>query len=197
VFCRGVLRLAKWTKGNGPRTKFQPGQSGNPGGRPKLVDDIHALARPHAPAAIEALVKALSDPDRCIPAAIALLDRGFGKPAQSVAADVQTRVIVGGVDAPPRCDTIEEAERWLARRRKELAELTASGPAAAMSQRAPQQALPVVTPQPAPPQSPSPQQAADRSSFQWTAEQEAAWQRKIRDLEQQPLGRWADPPRRS
>jgi hypothetical protein len=30
----GVTRTS-WTKGHGPPTKFQPGRSGNPAGRPK------------------------------------------------------------------------------------------------------------------------------------------------------------------
>jgi hypothetical protein len=37
-------------------SKFQPGQSGNPGGRPKTIGAVRDLAREHSPAAIEALV---------------------------------------------------------------------------------------------------------------------------------------------
>jgi hypothetical protein len=97
---------------------FKPGQSGNPAGRKPLIDDIHALARQHAPAAIEALVAALRDPDRAIPAAIALLDRGYGKPPVAVFAQVNGSVAVGGIDGPP---PIEGSwEEWLAQRRQEL-----------------------------------------------------------------------------
>ena len=39
----------------------KPGQSGNPGGRPKGWAEVNALARQHTAAAIEALVKSLSD----------------------------------------------------------------------------------------------------------------------------------------
>jgi hypothetical protein len=106
----------RWKPGHGPPTKFKPGQSGNPAGRPPLITDIHAMARQHAPAAIDALVKALNDPDRAIAAAIALLDRGYGRPAQAVFAQVNGSVLVGGIDAPPR----ETLEQWLARRRREL-----------------------------------------------------------------------------
>ncbi len=34
---------------------FQKGQSGNPGGRPKVMADVQELAREHTPAAINTL----------------------------------------------------------------------------------------------------------------------------------------------
>lgn len=63
-----------------PATRFKPGQSGNPGGRPK---GVAALAREHTPEAIKALVAALKCKKERVSAAIALLDRGWGKPVQS------------------------------------------------------------------------------------------------------------------
>jgi hypothetical protein len=57
------------------------GVSGNPGGRPR---GIEALAREHTPEAIAALVRALKRPAHAVPAAVALLDRGWGKPTQAV-----------------------------------------------------------------------------------------------------------------
>ncbi len=68
---------------------FQKGKSGNPGGRPKINKDVQALARTHSKAAIETLVKCMqtADPRTRVAAAQALLDRGYGKPAQAVTGE--------------------------------------------------------------------------------------------------------------
>jgi hypothetical protein len=70
-----------------PSTAWRPGQSGNPRGRPKAPFDIAALCREHAPEAVATLVAALKDPRHKVAAAEALLNRGFGKPAQSVSIE--------------------------------------------------------------------------------------------------------------
>ena len=58
----------------------------NPGGRPKDEHGIAKLARSYAPEAIEALVDLVrnGEPAVRVRAAQALLDRGFGRPAQSL-----------------------------------------------------------------------------------------------------------------
>lgn len=61
---------------------FRPGQSGNPSGKPKGMVEVQRLAREHATEAIQALVEALNHRRTRVAAAIALLDRGFGRPAQ-------------------------------------------------------------------------------------------------------------------
>jgi hypothetical protein len=63
---------------------WRPGQSGNAGGRPKNVVNVQELARSHTEAAIETLVDALRDPRLKVQAAVALLERGWGKPLQPV-----------------------------------------------------------------------------------------------------------------
>lgn len=65
---------------------FEKGISGNPGGRPKDVGRVRELAREHTEAAISVLADALHDEDARvrISAAIALLDRGWGKPTTPV-----------------------------------------------------------------------------------------------------------------
>ena len=69
--------------------QWKPGQSGNPKGRPKAELDIAALARSHAPEAMAALVLALDDPKTRVPAATAILDRGFGRPMQPVVDETE------------------------------------------------------------------------------------------------------------
>jgi hypothetical protein len=71
--------------GKGGR-RFEKGHPGGPG-RPKAEHDIQALARAHAPVAIETLVKIASfgqSESAQVAASTALLDRGFGKPKQTV-----------------------------------------------------------------------------------------------------------------
>jgi hypothetical protein len=66
--------------------KFEKGQSGNPGGRPKALLDVIELARSHTPAAIAALVQISAcgekHPAAAVAASVALLDRGWGRPMQ-------------------------------------------------------------------------------------------------------------------
>jgi hypothetical protein len=72
---------------------FQPGQSGNPGGRPKILAKVRELAGEHTVDAIETLAKIICDPDEDararVAAASAILDRACGKPEQAVPLDAR------------------------------------------------------------------------------------------------------------
>ena len=76
---------------------FKKGQSGNPGGRPKVVAEIRQLARERGPEAIAALVKVMtkgkSEAAR-VAAANALLDRGWGRPKPSDETEITHRYVV-------------------------------------------------------------------------------------------------------
>lgn len=76
---------------------FKKGQSGNPGGRPKVVGEVKELARAHTVDAMQALAKIVKDntaPAAArVAAATALLDRGYGKPTQHIEADVRHNLV--------------------------------------------------------------------------------------------------------
>ena len=80
--------------------KFQKGQSGNPGGKPKELKGIQELARAHADKAIAALVRIATkgkSEAAIVAASVALIDRGYGKPTQTLAGDKDNPLSVGPV----------------------------------------------------------------------------------------------------
>ena len=70
---------------------FQRGSSGNPGGRPRAAHSIQELARRHAPEAIKTLADIAKNgtPSARVSAAIALLDRAYGKAPTFSTSDTQ------------------------------------------------------------------------------------------------------------
>jgi hypothetical protein len=73
------------------RGLWAPGNSGNPLGKPKRVAEITDLALKEAPAAFTKIVELMGhkDPKVAMAAAVHILDRAFGKPAQSIQSDVR------------------------------------------------------------------------------------------------------------
>jgi len=82
---------AENSKKAAPGRPFQPGQSGNPGGRPK---GIAAIAREHTDKAVQVLVDGMESTDERVKIAAAkeILDRGYGK------APVFTADLTGKLD---------------------------------------------------------------------------------------------------
>ena len=70
-------------------TTWAKGQSGNPGGRPRILEAVRDIARESTTLAIETLRTIAADTDAPhaarVSAATALLDRAWGKPLQGVA----------------------------------------------------------------------------------------------------------------
>jgi hypothetical protein len=92
---------------------FKKGQSGNPGGRPKVLAQVKELARAHTGEAIETLVSIMTNPKSApaarVSAANSLLDRGYGKPPQHITGEGGPSYVIR---APEPCKTAEE---WVAR----------------------------------------------------------------------------------
>ena len=102
-----------FTKENRPPGKpWKKGQSGNPGGRPKVIAEVKELARAHTGEAIQTLVSIMTNakaaPAARVSAANALLDRGYGKPLQHITGEGGP-VYVARIPEP--CKTVEQ---WVA-----------------------------------------------------------------------------------
>ena len=74
--------------------RFQPVQSGNPGGRPKEVGHVKELARQQTLEAVRVLAAIMADEKEPaaarVRAAEALFDRGWGRPAQQIGGELNS-----------------------------------------------------------------------------------------------------------
>ena len=100
---------------NRPATSgsFRPGQSGNLAGRPKgrtptqqAIADVRELAREHTVEAIDTLVSIATDSKypaaARVGAAVSILDRGWGKPAQQMEIDRKETTLAITLDMTPQ-----------------------------------------------------------------------------------------------
>jgi hypothetical protein len=93
---------------------FKKGESGNPGGRPKLPAEVKEAFQAKASNALAVLVRCLeSDDDRiAMLAAQAILDRGYGRPPQTIDANINEDSNVRYyAEVPKPCSSTEE---WVA-----------------------------------------------------------------------------------
>ena len=76
-------------------TQWKKGQSGNPSGRPKAIVSVVELARAQTEDSIKTLVEVRDNVQAPaasrVGAANALLDRGWGKPAQTITQNINER----------------------------------------------------------------------------------------------------------
>jgi hypothetical protein len=95
---RGISRTTGKPKKLVRGRPFHAGQSGNPGGKPKVegIQDVRKAAREWTQLALETLVEVCGDVEASssarVSAAGTLLDRGWGKAPQTVVIDGEVNV---------------------------------------------------------------------------------------------------------
>ena len=80
----------------GPGRPFQKGQSGNPGGKKKVPEDVRDMLRGATPEAIDLMIRTMRDENTKtelrIQIAQSIADRVLGKATQPIDADMDTTI---------------------------------------------------------------------------------------------------------
>ena len=84
--------------------QFTKGNPGNPGGRPKVPEEVKEMLRAAAPQAVQLLVDTLNNDkvktDLRIKCAETILDRAYGKATQPIegSMDNKVEIVMGGAE---------------------------------------------------------------------------------------------------
>lgn len=92
------ISTATTKRKRGPGRPWAKGQSGNPGGRPAVDQDVRDMLKAATPAAAKLLIDTMQDPDCKIDvrldAARTVMDRVYGKATQPIDGNIDGKILL-------------------------------------------------------------------------------------------------------